>query len=363
MLRRPYPIAGRSALPGLALLLLGGCASVPESADEARAPAVWPAPPEAPRFRHEATLGSTLDLTAATAESTLKSALTGIQPQAEPVFQKPFAVAARAGRIYVSDTQARVIHVYDLPRRRIFRLGYRREGALRKPLGVAVDGRGVVYVADVTARRVIAYDAYGLYLRDFGQPDDYTRPTGVAASADGSRVYVVDTGGVDSDRHRLLVYDGAGDRIATVGTRGSGPGQFNLPTAAAVAPDGTVYVLDGGNFRVQAFDRDGRFLRAWGELGKGLGQLARPRGIAVGPRGNVYVSDGSFGNVQVFDPDGRLLLPIGSSQASPEPGSYPLIAGVAVDETGRLYVVDQFFAKVEVLRYVGDDASPDPARP
>jgi DNA-binding beta-propeller fold protein YncE len=342
-------------LPGLALVLAGCAAAPPAPEGASRAPHVWPAPPEAPRFRYEATLATTLDLTPPSDASRLQASLTGQPSAAEPVFQKPFAVAARNGRVYVSDTQARVVHVFDLPRQRIFRLGYRREGALRKPLGVAVDGRGTLYVADVSARRVIAYDAFGLYLRDIGTPDDYSRPTGVAANVEGSRVYVVDTGGVASASHRLRIYDGAGALLASVGERGSGPGQFNLPTAAAVAPDGTLYVLDAGNFRVQAFDRDGRFLRAWGGLGQGLGQLARPRGIAVGPRGNVYVSDGSFGNVQVFTPDGRLLLPIGSSRAVPEPGAYPLIAGVAVDETGRLYVVDQFFAKVEVLRYVGDE--------
>ena len=71
---------------------------------------------------------------------------------------------------------------------------------------------------------------------------------------------------------------------------------------AAVAADGTLYVLDSGNFRVQAFDREGTFLRAFGKAGVNTGNFARPRGIAVDDEGRIYVSDASFNNFQIFQP-------------------------------------------------------------
>ena len=148
-----------------------------------------------------------------------------------------------------------------------------------------------------------------------------------------------------------------GEPFLTIGHRGGKPGEFNLPVDVAVARDGTLYVLDSGNFRVQAFDSGGRFLRAFGSVGAGPGQFSRPRGIGVDPDGNVYVSDAWFGNVQVFDPRGRLLLAIGRRERADGPGHYRLPAGIAVDETRRVYIVDQYFHKVEVVRRLGDAES------
>ena len=64
----------------------------------------------------------------------------------------------------------------------------------------------------------------------------------------------------------------------------------------------------------------------------------------------LYVSDASFANVQVFQPDGQLLLALGGRGAADAPGRFSLPAGVACDETSRLYVADQFFHKIEVIR-------------
>lgn len=351
---RPAPFRGavRLAAPLLAALL-AACAAAPEQPEEAPQETVWPAPPEPARYRYITTLRLSTDIKRKDEQDLLKEALTGPE-QGQPVFTKPYGVAARGGRVYVTDTQVPGVTVFDLVRGRTFRFGFRREGKLIKPAGVATSADGMVYVADVKARRVIAYDGFGLYIRDIGSKEDFVRPTGVAASPDGSRVYVVDLGGVESDRHRLLIYSKEGDKLAEIGTRGSGEGQFNLPNGVATAPDGTVYVLDAGNFRIQAFTPDGMYLRAWGSVGKGLGQLARPRGIAVDFAGRIYVSDASYGNVQIFNPDGQLMLAIGHRTESDQPGSYPLVAGIAIDEQYFLYVVDQYFKKVEVLRYLGD---------
>ena len=87
-------------------------------------------------------------------------------------------------------------------------------------------------------------------------------------------------------------------------------------------------------------------------MGRSLGQLARPRGIAVGPQGNIYVADSFFGNVQIFNPEGHLLLPVGQSGNLDEPGRYALSSDVAVDDTGRLYILDQLFRKIDVIRPV-----------
>lgn len=336
-----------------ALLALAACGHRPELRREADV-RYWPALPEQPRFVHEATLRDSESLRSEGEAEKLRRIATGVAAAVDAP-RKPLAIAAARGRVYVTDTEARRVFVFDLPRRRSFAFGVRLQGELVKPAGIAVDARGGVYVVDAGARRLLVYDALGLHKKTIEGGRDWTRPTGVAVDEGGEAIYVVDTGGIDSDAHRVHAYDADGRRRFVLGRRGAAPGEFNLPVDAAVAPDGTLYVLDAGNFRVQAFDRDGRWLRAFGAAGNGFGQFARPRGIAVDRSGLVYVTDASFGNVQVFDPHGRLLVALGERTATDTPAGFALPAGVAVDEGDRVYVVDQFFRKVEVLRRLSDD--------
>jgi len=315
---------------------------------------LWPKPPELPRYAWEADLRTAADIFEDSDDARRRRLLAGERLPTDRVLEKPAAVAARDGRIYVADTVQRRIVVFDVPRRRVFAMGLRAPGTLAKPTALAIDGQRQLYVADSTLRKVLVYDPLGLYQRTIGEPAALLRPTGVAVDAAGDRVYVVDRADNDSERHRVLAYAGDGRLLAEIGGRGSAPGQFNIPVQAAVAPDGTLWVLDAGNFRVQAFDRDGQFLRAFGQVGDGLGQFARPRGIACDIEGNVYVSDAGFGNVQVFDSQGRLLIALGRASRKDKPGRYGLVQGVGVDETGRVYIVDQLFNKVEVLRRLGE---------
>jgi hypothetical protein len=336
----------------LAVLLLSACAPAPERPPEAT-PLYWPAPPARPRFVHETTLRSSRDVRADTDSDRLRRLVSGVAER-DMGFDKPYGVAAARGMVYVTDPGDRVVKAFDVPRRRFFRFGFRREGVLRKPLGITVDGSQRVYVADAVARRVVVYDRFGLFLSVIGDPTVLVKPTDVAVDAGGERIYVVDTGGIDSDHHAVVVYDGQGQKRFEIGGRGSGPGRFNLPVAASVAADGTLYVLDAGNFRVQAFTPEGRFLREWGGVGRSFGRFARPKSIAVDGDGIVYVMDAAFGNVQAFTADGRLLLPFGRLSREDVPGGFALPSDIAVDETGRVYVLDQLFRKIDVIRRLSD---------
>jgi DNA-binding beta-propeller fold protein YncE len=352
-LNTPHPMPSRRDVSlGLLGAAVVGCAQTPPL-PPVGAPPMWPMPPEQPRYIHEAALRNAGSVDNLTPTSQMRRLLTGEDSRAS--FGKPLAVAAGRGRVYVGDTEGRRIFVFDLARRRSFSFGTRLEGELRKPAGIALDAAGLVHVVDTTARRLLVFDALGLFQRAIDGAAQWVRPTGVAVSAAGDRVYVVDTAGVESDAHRVLVYDAQGQLVRSLGRRGSGEGEFNLPVDAAVAPDGTLWVLDAGNFRVQAFDPSGAFLRTFGSAGNGLGQFGRPRGLTVDREGLLYVTDASFGNVQVFRPDGQLLLALGARASQDGPGRFALPAGVATDETGRVYVVDQFFHKVEVLRRLSDE--------
>jgi len=342
----------RAALGWLgACALLASCAEVPVVAPkDDEGDRLWPLPPELPRFAYETALRSAADVVVDSDEDRLKRRLTGARRADERLLEKPAGVAARGGRVYVTDAVRRSIVVFDVPRGRVFQFGLRAPATLSKPTAIAIDAAGRVYVADATLRKVLVYDALGLFQQVVGDPAQLQRPTGVAVSADGGRIYVIDRADNDSDRHRVVAYGRDGKLLREIGQRGRRDGEFNVPVQGAVAPDGRLHVLDAGNFRVQTFDPDGAFLRSFGHAGTGLGQFARPRGLACDGEGRLYVTDTAFGNVQVFTPAGELLISLGRGDKRDRPGRYGLLTGVAIDETGRLYLVDQLFGKVEVIR-------------
>ncbi len=328
-------------------------ACVPEKTPEPeidKGPLFYPAPPDTARFQFELSLRSPADIYIETSDDRFKKLATGETVSSINVFSKPYDVVARNGLIYISDSLKRVIHVFDVPRRRYFNFGFRFEGALQKPSGMGIDDAGRVYVADIKRKLAIVYDNFGLFQKLIGVDAGLIRPTDVAASPDGSRIYVTDNGGVGSKEHRVMVFNAEGEKLKQFGTGGSEPGEFNIPVAVTVGKEGRVYVLDAGNFRVQCFDPDGSFLFAWGAVGNRSGQFSRPRGITSDAQGNIYVSDSQFGNVQIFDPDGKLLMSLGHYSKKNVPGAFMMLAGIGVDETGRLYAADQIFKRISVFK-------------
>jgi len=316
---------------------------------------VWPNPPDQPRFKYESTLRSETSVVRLTREQELRQIVLGSNEMELIAYEKPYDVAARNGRIVVSDTMVNSLVLFDLTRSRLFRIGHLKEGRLLNPFGVAIDHLLNIYVADEAAKTVNIYDDVGFFLGNIGNSETLVRPVDVAVNPTGDRIYVVDNGGISRQEHRVVVFDQDGKHLMNIGTRGSKEGHFNLPIQAAVAPDGTLYVLDAGNFRVQAFDRNGNFLHTWGKVGRNIGDFARPRGIAVDDEGNVYVSDAAFRNFQIFNSKGQLLMWVGNQGLDNKPGQYAMPAGIAVDETNRVYIVDQLHRKIEVIRRLSDD--------
>jgi hypothetical protein len=114
---------------------------------------------------------------------------------------------------------------------------------------------------------------------------------------------------------QIRIYDQSGKLSERWGSTGSGDGQFLFGAAGVhavgaglvFAPDGSFYVLDSGNFRVQHFAANRTFLGKFGSYGSEPGQFVSPLAIALDDGGNLYVSDGGRNDVQVFTTGGTFV--------------------------------------------------------
>ena len=68
-----------------------------------------------------------------------------------------------------------------------------------------------------------------------------------------------------------------------------------------------IFVLDGGNCRIQKFDKNGIYLQAIGSKGQGPGEFEQPMWIHTDLKDNIYVFDSLRRNLHVFDKEGKFI--------------------------------------------------------
>ena len=131
----------------------------------------------------------------------------------------------------------------------------------------------------------------------------------------------------DGGNYRISVFALDGHLIRTIGSCGSGPGQFNgVYNAVAFASDedGDMYVADYGNSRIQVFNANGVYQREFGK-----GQLSNPMDIICTADHHVLVAEYSNSRVVIFNTMGQFIH-------SFQVGSNP--RGLAIDHNGDLLV-------------------------
>jgi predicted membrane-bound mannosyltransferase/sugar lactone lactonase YvrE len=211
---------------------------------------------------------------------------------------------------------------------------------------------------DPTEGKVFVYEADAVLDASQANPVTLNYPRSMAFARDGS-FYVA-----DSLNHRILHLNPDGTLLQEWGSLGQSTdetpaplGTFNEPWGVAVGPDGSVYVTDTWNHRVQKFTATGKPLSAWGIFGQGetLLSLYGPRGIAVDSKGRVYVADTGNKRLVVFDSDGTPITQIGSGGY--DPGMFDEPVGVAVDADGRIYVADTWNQRIQTFLPSLDDSS------
>jgi DNA-binding beta-propeller fold protein YncE len=302
-------------------------------------------------------------------------------------FDIPDGVAVDpAGRVYVADRENNRIQKFTSSGRLIAVWGRNGgdgslglgPGEFNGPYGVAVDGRGDVYVLDSRNNRVQKFSPDGRFLTMWGanggdgsygaRPGELSDPRGIDADRHGF-VYVADHG-----NHRIQKFSSDGRLLAVWGrnggdgSAGSGPGEFEQPRGVTTDSAGNVYVAEKLNHRIQKLSPDGRFVTCWGKnggtgggdaaIGSAPGEFNLPYDVAVDERDDVYVTDTSNTRVQKFTADGRFLFAWGGPGSGA--GQFHDPYGVDTDCRSTVYVTDEGNDRVQRF---GRSSAPPPRCP
>lgn len=261
---------------------------------------------------------------------------------------------------------------------------------LRRPTGVGIDSQGNIHVADTGKRRIVVFDESGGFVTSYGDPGD-----GATQLMDPIDVAVTPTGRsfvVDKTQSKIVIYDDylpvdaiifqdeaplgvtvtedqlfvttesgvvIGDLDGNFETgyvaRGKEPGEFDRPAAVAVGEDGTLYIADTLNYRVQAISSSGEPLWQYGEplppdeaiqFQSDTRKFGLPSSIALGSDGRLYVIDGMNSEIIVLDTDGQFVESFGT--VGHDDGFFYYPDGIDYAD-GKLVIADKFNDRIQVF--------------
>ncbi len=309
--------------------LMTGCATTPTPEPQAQGTAFYPPLPNPPRIQHLKTITGERDLGAPV--SGIAKFVLGDEAKTQQL-QQPYGVGVYAGKLYVVDSRAGGLAVFDLVQQRFELLNGAPNGRMKRPINITIDSDGTKYVTDTGRDQILVFDRGDRYVDAYGEPNQF-KP--VATAISGDRLYVTDI-----QHHEVHVLEKhTGKLLFKFGSAGSKLGELFHPTNIAIGADGDVYVVETSNFRVQRFTADGKPIRIYGDFGNERGNFTRPKGIALDRNGRMYVGDSAFENVQISDGEGRLLLFFGQPGGNVEGLNLPV--GISIDyENVRYFQAD-----------------------
>lgn len=274
---------------------------------------------------------------------------------------------APSGQLYVTDTAKGLIAVYEPDGTRV--------GTVKvsgKPLGIAVaEGETVIcekpykngkektkrlppWCSEEQAQYLIVGDEAGgsvsVYVdgefqQYLGQGSgEFLKPNGIAAVS--GRVYVV-----DSKAHQVRAYSTEGAFLFSFGSHGAGAGQLDFPTDIAVGESlAEVYVSDWGNNRIAVFGLEGNWLRNLSPPLNGGGDpiFFKPAGLGVDPSGRLIVVDNALCSVTVMDVNGFLIDVFGYQNGAYWTGELEVPID-AVSDGVRVYVTSSGEGTINVF--------------
>ena len=254
------------------------------------------------------------------------------------------------GRVYVAETSNNLVRIFSPNGSLIHSIT-----GLSKPISLAVDVGGRIYIGNLGRGNVEVYAPSFTYLFKLGQGnEEFGQPNDIDIDASGL-IYVV-----DKTKSAIKLYNSDGTYKSSLGQSGNDNGQFHHPISLAIdtATNELVVLdlqqrsdalypdtlIDGA--RIQFLQVNGTFKRGYAKFGhdRDNGQLVMPMHIVVDDQSRVYVSESFMQKVMVYDNNGTFLSMIDSA-------SNPLRTPIGLtmgNITNKLYIASLLTGKVEI---------------
>ena len=221
----------------------------------------------------------------------------------------------------------------------------------KEPRGIAVNGNGLIAVADREKNCVLIFDKEGKFVRKIGclgerAAGKLNRPKEIAYLNDDEILVA------DELNHCIQQFNvQTGNFVKSFGKKGTGEGEFQNPTSVCVTGEGHVVVVDSRNSRIQLFTNDGKPLFKFGDSGPG--KLREPIGC-IYHKNMFIVTDNLNHCLKSFDGSGRFLYNIGEKGEDDGKLSFPW--GLCVEKYGNrqnLLVCDYNNGRIQQLTMEG----------
>lgn len=313
------------------------------------------------------------------------------------------------GALYVTDTQNCRVQKFSPDGTWLQTWGSKGGGAGRFsiPTGIIADTDGTIYIADTNNFRIQRFDQNGVFLDEIipGPSNIYNRPRmyGLVITAgdiyttntyvgeiirfpygksweereDYSSQSVIEKGfrnllnlytflqSTENDEALIMLENlffkknlleaaelepVSFKMVSSLGSGGNGPEELSLPGGITSGSDGTIYVADYANHRIQVFSSSGDWIRSWGKKGGSPGEFYNPSDIALDNEGIIYVADTNNHRIQKFSGNGDSITYWNISSENYARLARP--TGISIDEDGIIYVAD--IANYRILKYSSD---------
>ncbi|QDT16920.1 ATP-binding cassette domain-containing protein [Alienimonas californiensis] len=251
-----------------------------------------------------------------------------------------------AGRVLVFSPEGEELRRWDMPSN----VQGNPEGiCVYRPPGV---DEWLVAVADTHYHRVVLFTTAGEVVTEWGvegdEPGNFRFPVAVTAD-DAGRLYVGEYGG--NDRVQVFSPHPENAPLRSIGSFGTGPGQFSRASGVAWVPpasaggdgesgDAFVLVADAFGDRIQRFTTEGDYRGVLG--GDDAVSLHSPYDLARAADGTLWIPEYHGGRITALRADGTLLGRWSGDADSSDGRTGPLVTpwGLDVDRTGRVWIAD-----------------------
>ncbi|WP_370295782.1 YIP1 family protein [Rossellomorea marisflavi] len=272
----------------------------------------------------------------------------------------------KKNHVYIADAEAKKILVFDESGKQIHVIG---EGDLEEPTGVFVDSDGKVFVADYKREQIVTFSEKGKLQDTFGKPDS---PLFGKKSP-----FLPQKVGVDKRGNIFVIGEGSTNGIIQLGHDGTFLGYYGVNTTQnslksflqnlitsdeqkkrmflktppapgniAIDERGLIYTITEGTKQevIKKLNVAGQNL-----LPPDISDIGSFKDITIDPNGNIFVLN-EGGKIVQFDSYGNMLFSFaGKDEGSNRLGLFQQPTGIAVNDSGLLYVTDGERGTVQIF--------------